>query len=102
NGVLLWELGKAVYHGSRLATRDDDAYGLYYDYLTLVVLAGATDDDTLETELRTGLHAAYKRFSAGDTRAAREVLAPLLATPSASEFVYDAVGHGHLDQAWLW
>ena len=37
-----------------------------------------------------------------DLRGAREVLAPLLAAPSTSDFVYDAVGHGHLDQAWLW
>ena len=102
NGWLLWELGKAKYHGAHLAIRNDDAYALYYDYLTLVVLAGATDDRALETELRAGLRAAYSRFSANDLPGARAALAPLLASPSTSEFVYDAVGHGHLDQAWLW
>ena len=102
NGILLWEFGKAVYHGAHLATRDDDAYGLYYDYLTLVVLAQATGDAALAAELRAGLGAAFARFAADDFRGAREVLAPLLAAPSTSEFVYDAVGHGHLDQAWLW
>ena len=28
--------------------------------------------------------------------------APALAAPSASGFRYDAIGHGHLDMAWLW
>ena len=102
NGVLLWELGKAVYRGAHIATRDDQAYRLYYDYLTLMVLAKSTDDVTLAGQLRGGLRAAFARFSTGDLRGAREVLAPLLAAPSTSDFVYDAVGHGHLDQAWLW
>ena len=44
NGVLLYEIGKAVYHGARVVTRDDEAYGLYYDYLTLLVLAASTDE----------------------------------------------------------
>ena len=103
NGVLLWELGKAVYHGAHLAIRDDEAYGFYYDYLTLVVLAKATDDAAAR---RPVARRASRRVPAlrGPTTsgAAREVLAPLLAAPSTSDFVYDAVGHGHLDQAWLW
>ena len=65
NGVLLWELGKAVYHGAHLAIRDDEAYALYYDYLTLVVLAKHTDDAALAAQLRGGLRAAFARFAAG-------------------------------------
>ncbi|TFV98926.1 alpha-mannosidase [Leifsonia flava] len=102
NGWILYEVGRAVYHGARLATRDDEAYALYYDYLTLVVLAGATDDATLEKEVRRALAAAYARFDAGDVAGARAVLADQLARPSTSDFVYSAVGHGHLDMAWLW
>ena len=30
------------------------------------------------------------------------MLAARLAAPSTSDFVYGAVGHGHLDMAWLW
>ena len=95
-------MGKAVFHGAHLATRDDTAFGLYYDYLTLVVLAGHTDDAALETELRAALDAAWQLFGAGDLAGARAALAGPLAAPSASDFVYRAVGHGHLDMAWLW
>ena len=42
NGWILYDVGRAVYHGAHLATRDDEAYALFYDYLTLVVLAGST------------------------------------------------------------
>jgi alpha-mannosidase len=102
NGFLLYPYGSAIYHGAHVAVRDDDAFGLYYDYLTLVVLAGATDDAALGTELRQNLRAAWSRFVAGDLPAARAILADSLAAPSTSDFVYGAVGHGHLDMAWLW
>ncbi|WP_168200354.1 alpha-mannosidase [Protaetiibacter larvae] len=102
NGVILYPVGRGVFHGARLATRDETAFGLYYDYLTLVVLAGATDDDALEAELRAALAEAWRRFRAGDLTAARAALAGPLAEPSTSEFVYSAIGHGHLDMAWLW
>ena len=44
------------------------------------------------------LRALHEGRSAG----ARAALAERLSAPSTSEFVYSAVGHGHLDMAWLW
>jgi alpha-mannosidase len=102
NGFLLYPYGNAVYHGAKVATRNDDAYGLYYDYMTLLMLAGFTEDAALKTELQGSLHAAFARFSRGDAKAARTLLAEPLAAPSTSDFVYSAIGHGHLDMAWLW
>ncbi|HWD63518.1 MAG TPA: hypothetical protein VG369_13530, partial [Humibacter sp.] len=102
NGWLLYPIGRGRFHGATLARRDEDAYALYYDYLTLAVLADATEDAALATELRVGLDRAWSRFARGDIRSARAELAPLLAAESTSEFVYSAVGHGHLDMAWLW
>ena len=102
NGFILYEIGRPAYHGAHLATRDDAIYALYYDYLTLLVLAGATDDAVLETELRGHLRRAFLRFTTGDVAGARDELADPLATASESEFVYSAIGHGHLDMAWLW
>jgi alpha-mannosidase len=101
-GFLLYDYGNGVYHGATIATRDDDAYALYYDYLTLLVLAGATDDHDLETSLRRSLNAAYAAFVKGDARAARAILADPLSKTSDSDFTYSAIGHGHLDMAWLW
>jgi len=112
NGFLLYPVGRGVFDGAHLAVRDDDAYRLYYDYLTLVVLAGHTEDAALATRLRAGLRAAYARFRARDIRGARAALAGLLAAheepgsepgvPGFGDFEYSAIGHGHLDQAWLW
>ncbi|MDR6907849.1 alpha-mannosidase [Agromyces sp. 3263] len=102
NGWILYEVGRATYRGAHLATRDDEAYALFYDYLTLLVLAGATEDAALEVDVRRALNAAYTAFTAGEVVGARAILAEQLSAPSASEFVYSAVGHGHLDMAWLW
>jgi len=102
NGWLLYDVGKPVFHGAHLAHRDEAAFAFYYDYLTLAVLADATDDAALAGEVNHGLREAYRRFRKGDIAGARGNLAPLLAAPSDSGFVYSAIGHGHLDMAWLW
>ncbi|WP_187264850.1 glycoside hydrolase family 38 C-terminal domain-containing protein [Homoserinibacter sp. GY 40078] len=102
NGFIILPVGRGVFHGAHLAIRDAEHHALYYDYLTLAVLAGSTDDDALARELTGALDAAWRAFRSGDTAAARAALAGPLAEPSASDFVYRAVGHGHLDMAWLW
>jgi alpha-mannosidase len=102
NGWILYEVGRPLYHGAHLATRDDEAYALYYDYLTLLVLAGATEEAGLEQDLRKALRAAFARFEKGDVAGARATLAVPLRSPSTSTFVYSGIGHGHLDMAWLW
>ena len=102
NGFILYLIGRAMYRGARIATRNDDVYSLYYDYLTLSVLAGSTEDAGLAVELRTALDAAWGRFRDEDVAGARAALAPALASPSESDFTYSAIGHGHLDMAWLW
>ncbi|HEV7743056.1 MAG TPA: hypothetical protein VGO65_11630, partial [Pseudolysinimonas sp.] len=102
NGFILYLIGKARYLGAHLATRDDEAYALYYDYLTLAVLRGSTADAGLASELRVALDAAWARFRRRDIAGARAALAPALAAESDSDFTYSAIGHGHLDMAWLW
>jgi alpha-mannosidase len=102
NGWLLYPWGRGYYHGTVLANRNDDAFGYYYDYLTLLVLATNSDDRTLVDGLNRALDASFGRFRARDFAGARAVLAGPLSTPSDSDFVYSAIGHGHLDMAWLW
>jgi alpha-mannosidase len=102
NGMIIYPVGRGRFHGAHIATRDDDAFGLYYDYLTLTVLAHATDDAALARDLRRALDAAWSDFEAGDIPGARAVLAVPLSHPSTDDFLYSAVGHGHLDMAWLW
>ncbi len=102
NGFILYSVGRGVFHGAHLARRDDTVFGLYYDYLTLAVLAGATEDSALAEGLRAALDEAWRLFRAGDAAGARAALAEPLARPAASDVVFSAVGHGHLDMAWLW
>ena len=102
NGFILYPVGSGRYRGAHLAVRDDEAFALYYDYLTLVVLAGATDDTALSRELYAALDVAWAAVRAHDIPGARAALAPALASPSTDDFLYSAVGHGHLDMAWLW
>lgn len=102
NGFIIYPVGRGRFHGAHVATRDPVAFGLYYDYLTLTVLAHATEDPQLARDLRRALDAAWSDFEAGDIPGARAVLAVPLAHPSTEDFVYSAVGHGHLDMAWLW
>ncbi len=102
NGFIIYPVGRGRFHGAHLATRDEEAFALYYDYLTLTVLAHATDDPALRADLRRDLDAAWGRVRAGDPAGARVALADALAAPSTDDFVYSAVGHGHLDMAWLW
>lgn len=102
NGYLLYEYGSAKYHGAWIAERDDEAFALYYDYLTLLVLAYSTEDVALTSSLLSDLDVAYSAFRGGDVGAARAALASALAAPSDDPFTYSAIGHGHLDMAWLW
>jgi alpha-mannosidase len=102
NGWLLYPLGRGVYHGAHIAIPDPAMFGLYYDYLTLVVLADSTEDKTRAAQIRRSLHASFARFTSGDAAGARSALAVELDRPSDEQFVYSAIGHGHLDMAWLW
>ena len=102
NGFLIYDVGRAIYHGAQVALRDEDAHGLYYDYLTLVVLADQTPDDALATEIWQALDKADVAVGQKKPAAARGELAEILARPSTSDFTYKAIGHGHLDMAWLW
>ncbi|CAN5274758.1 glycoside hydrolase family 38 C-terminal domain-containing protein [soil metagenome] len=102
NGFILYLVGKASYRGAYLATKNDEVFALYYDYLTLAVFTGSTEDAALKTEVRAALESAWSRFTRGDIAGARAALAPALAAQSDSDFTYSAIGHGHLDMAWLW
>ncbi len=102
NGILLYDYGKARYHGAYVATFEPEIHAYYYDFLTLTVLLEATADKALSAKLLAALRSSYSAFSKGDLAGARALLSPALKTESDSDFVYSAVGHGHLDMAWLW
>ena len=99
----LWKFG-----GAELVTRDDEVWGLSLD---LEVLDGLMRqlplDSTHRAVLLRGLEQAADAIDADGVAAgaerARVILAPLLSGPAnASAQRMTAVGHAHIDSAWLW
>jgi alpha-mannosidase len=87
---------------AELAVVDHQVAALLSDLRVVSGLADGLDS----APAREALHAAVKCVDATDVAAtagaAREALAPVLAAPSDSEHVVTAVGHAHIDTAWLW
>ncbi|MDD4311340.1 MAG: alpha-mannosidase, partial [Eubacteriales bacterium] len=102
NGFDFRDIGRGTFKGAFVAERDAEAYAYYYDYFTLLLLFSSTKDHARKRILRCVLHVSFARFARGDTIGARETLRPTLTEEGNSEFVYSAIGHGHLDLAWMW
>ena len=93
---------------AELATVDPEVVGLFHDMRVLKDLCAALSvDDPRAVEVFAALEQACAALSltdiAGTATAARALLAPALAKPAhASAHKVSAVGHAHLDTAWLW
>ena len=91
-----------------VALRDLEVWHLVQDLRTLDGLQGELPAaSTRRARLRAGLERCLDTLDpddvAGTAAAARAGLAPLLASPaSASAHRVHAVGHAHIDSAWLW
>ena len=91
-----------------LGLRDDEVFGLLLDVEVLLGLVTALPlKDARRQRVLATLATAFDRLDltdvGGTARAARGVLAPALALPArhgAHQIV--AVGHAHIDTAWLW
>ncbi|MPM08561.1 hypothetical protein SDC9_54874 [bioreactor metagenome] len=102
NGIVLNDIGRARFFGAFLAETDECCYAYYYDYITLFVLLAETGDAEKKRELSRALERSYSVFVKEGADAAREVLAVPLSKRSREEMTFLAVGHGHLDLAWMW
>jgi len=91
-----------------VALRDVAVYELLADLTALIgLMKSLPADSTRRAQLRYGLDSVVDDVDpddvAGSAAAARETLAPLLASPAASSaHRIVAVGHAHIDSAWLW
>ena len=102
NGFNLKDIGHGRFRGAYVAERDPEVFAYYYDYFTLLLLFSTTDDRVKKTTLGKALRASFRRFRRSDTPGARAALAGELKAESASPLTFSAVGHGHLDLAWMW
>lgn len=106
NGKLVPPLGLARVRELAVVRVDRAAEAYYYDLLTASYAALATRDRA-SLDALTDSHAAWK---AGDLTTARTSLRPALGRGDAEveapghtgDLRVTAIGHGHLDMAWLW
>lgn len=92
---------------AELAELDEQVYGLDLDLAVLNELQGELPTGPrkalISTAIEKALDALDVRDVPGTAAAARAALAPALAAPAhAGEHTISAVGHAHIDSAWLW
>ena len=99
--VFLAPFGVGTFRYARLAEVDEAFYAFYYDYLTVLSLYASMPKGE-GAEILAALNEAYDAaVSGGDTETAGAVLRPILQA-GPTDFTLYAVGHSHLDLAWLW
>jgi alpha-mannosidase len=116
-GFVPTDLGDRLTAGSRpgfivrqadVAVRDDDVWHLDLDVRVLSeLMRELAGDDPRRHEILRALERALDRLDTRDVAtgaaSAREALVPVLATHAhASAHRISAVGHAHIDTAWLW
>lgn len=102
NGFIPMQFDQGLFRGAWLGERDEETFAYYYDYLALLLLTGSTEDAALSKTLADALTISFNAFQKGSGESAREILAPYLKKKSQEELLFTAIGHGHLDLAWLW
>lgn len=88
-------------HRAELCVCDKELRALYYDLEVIRHLADATEDEALKAEANEAFESAISVYGR-DIRKAREITAKFLSQKSESGFHVTALGHAHIDLAWLW
>lgn len=100
--------GKARIRRKDVAICNDDILVYYYDYLTLLNLIttyGKNAELTKERleEIKKALSLSYKSFVKKEYALAHEILSKEIVKPANEGCMeYTAIGHAHIDLAWLW
>jgi alpha-mannosidase len=91
---------------AELAVVDREVEALWFDLRTLTQLVDAITAQPRSNQVFRALEEAValldRRDVAGTAKAARGALAGALAQPSTSGHRVTAIGHAHIDSAWLW
>ena len=100
--VMTLPMGRGIFRYARVCTVNDTVKDFYYDYLTVAVLLSVTEENEEKSFLKNALDRAFKYFEKNLAEKAREALLPVLEGKPSEDFEITAVGHSHLDLAWLW
>jgi alpha-mannosidase len=101
NGTYGYPFGWGVFRYANLCMVDDDLLAYYYDYLCITSLLSATTDQAERARLEHLLDASEAARCAS-VEEARAILAPSFNGQPDESLSLTAVGHSHLDLAWLW
>ena len=91
-----------------LAICNDEILTYYYDYLQLfIMLLTSKENNNLKVErkkeIEKALSLSYKSFAKNDYKKAHEILKEIITKPVDYKTTeYTAIGHAHIDLAWLW
>lgn len=104
NGKLRFEDLTAHLAKCELSVCDDEVNAYYYDYLQCLILSLKLPKDSERSkELLTALKQSFKIFNKEGASKAREYFSKIQFKPiDYKSTEYTAVGHSHLDLAWLW
>ncbi len=93
--------GVGAFRRAELCVCDDALKAYFYDYLTVASLLSVTEEPARRVALSGALEQSYAALQ-GSSKAARAVLAPLFCGEPDARARFTAMGHSHLDLAWLW
>lgn len=101
NGYYNHPAGHGYFQCAELCEVDDRWIAYYYDYLTVACLMSYEAEEDRKRELCALLEESYavKEVSPED---GRKVLAAVLQGEPDDSLKFTAIGHSHLDLAWLW
>jgi alpha-mannosidase len=86
-----------------IAVCDDELRDRYYDLVTVGIFASAVQDETRKEEAANAAISALEALEAGDTGRAGEILSAELSKKNPEDAPeITAIGHAHIDLAWLW
>ena len=101
NGYYNHPVGNAYFKCARLCTVDEAWLDYYYDYLTVAVLMCSKEEKNERVELENLLDKSFEAAE-GSPEEGRKLLKEILNNNPDERVEFTAIGHSHLDLAWLW
>ncbi len=90
-----------VLHTASVAKCNNSIRDLYYDLEVIFYLIDSTDDEALKAQAQSVFDSAFSIWDT-DIQKALEITKEFLAHKCDSDFCITALGHAHIDLAWLW
>lgn len=101
NGTYGYPFGWGIFQYADLCVVNDALHAYYYDYLCVSSLLSVTTQPTERARLERLLDESYTIRNT-TVEKARSILKPLFEGQPDQSVAFTAVGHSHLDLAWLW